>query len=240
MLALNTPVSITTQPTNQTAAAGGVASFTAAASGSPTPSVQWQVSTDGGINFSNLPGATNATLILTNISAVLNGNRYRAAYTNSCNTVTTNAAMLIVTCTTITLNPATLQNGQLNQPYGQTLTASGGTAPYTFTVSAGALPSNVTLSSSGLLAGTPTGSGIFNFTVKATDTNGCMGTQSHTLSIATSGCQTITVNPTSLPASTTFTFYSQTISASGGTAPYTFTISAGALPAGMTLASNGS
>src|SRR5882724_1744004 len=56
---------ITTQPANQTVTAGQTATFTAAATGSPTPTVQWQVSTDGGTTFSNVSGATSTTLSFT-------------------------------------------------------------------------------------------------------------------------------------------------------------------------------
>src|SRR5207249_511626 len=56
---------ITTQPANQTVTAGLTATFTAAATGSPTPTVQWQVSTDGGVTFSNISGATSTTMSFT-------------------------------------------------------------------------------------------------------------------------------------------------------------------------------
>src|SRR6185503_9660906 len=57
-----TPPTITTQPVNQTVTAGQAATFTAAATGSPTPTLQWQVSADGGVNFSNVSGATSTML----------------------------------------------------------------------------------------------------------------------------------------------------------------------------------
>ena len=67
--------------------------------------------------------------------------------------------------------------------YNQTLTATGGTAPYTFAVSVGALPAGVTLSSAGVLSGTPTVSGTFAFTVRATDNLGFQGTRAYSLNI---------------------------------------------------------
>src|SRR6266850_1944689 len=86
---------ITTQPTNQTVAAGQTATFTAAATGSPTPTAQWQVSTDGGVTFSNVSGATSTTLSFTTTLSQ-NGNRYRAVFTNAAGTATTTAATLTV------------------------------------------------------------------------------------------------------------------------------------------------
>src|SRR5437867_790084 len=59
------PPTITLQPTNQTVTAGQTASFTAAATGSPTPTVQWQMSRDGGVTFSNISGATSTSLSFT-------------------------------------------------------------------------------------------------------------------------------------------------------------------------------
>ena len=79
---LNTPPVITTNPINVNVNAGTTATFTAAASGNPTPSVQWQVSSDGGSSYNNISGATSATLSFTT-STGQNGNLYRAAFTNA-------------------------------------------------------------------------------------------------------------------------------------------------------------
>ncbi len=141
---------------------------------------------------------------------------------------------------TIAVAPATLPNGTVATAYSQTLTASGGTAPYTYAITAGALPAGLTLSSAGVLAGTPTAGGSFTFTVRATDASAAPGpyngSRAYTLTIA---APTITVAPATLPNGATGTAYSQTITAAGGTAPYTFAITAGALPAGLTLTSGG-
>jgi hypothetical protein len=94
-----TPPTVTKQPGNQTVTAGQTATFTAAATGSPTPTVQWQVSTNSGATFSTLPGATSTTLSFTTDSSQ-NGNQYRAVFTNSAGSATTTAA-------TLTVNPAT-------------------------------------------------------------------------------------------------------------------------------------
>ena len=102
---------VTTQPTNQVADVGDTATFTAAASGSPAPTVQWQVSTDGGASFSNISGATSTTLTLSDADWSLNNNEYQAIFTVSVNsqsvgTVTTNAATLnITTAPVVTTQP---------------------------------------------------------------------------------------------------------------------------------------
>ena len=101
-----TPVSIITQPASQTIAGGSNVSFTAGASGNPTPTVQWQVSIDGGTTFTNVAGATTTTLTFTTAVAQ-NGNQYRAVFTNTVGNATTTAATLTVdTAPAITVNPS--------------------------------------------------------------------------------------------------------------------------------------
>ncbi len=87
---------ITGNPSNQTATAGQSATFTASASGAPTPTVQWQVSTDGGKTFSNIGGATGTTLTLNNVTTAMNGYQYHAVFTNAGGSVTSTAAKLTV------------------------------------------------------------------------------------------------------------------------------------------------
>ncbi|MBL8167513.1 MAG: putative Ig domain-containing protein, partial [Acidobacteria bacterium] len=138
-------------------------------------------------------------------------------------------------CTsTITVNPPTLPQGQTGQGYGQTFTASGGAGPYSFAVSAGALPSGLTLGpSSGVLAGFPTTPGTFNFTIKATDANGCFGWRVYSVTIT--GCPTITINPSSLPNGVVNIGYSQTFTQTGGTGPITWAITLNGPPPGLLL-----
>jgi hypothetical protein len=85
------------------------------------------------------------------------------------------------TCPTITIAPSTLSDGTVGAVYNsQTLTASGGTGPYTFAVTSGTLPTGLTLSS-GVISGTPSAVASSTFTVTATDAIGCTGTRSYTV-----------------------------------------------------------
>lgn len=68
-------------------------------------------------------------------------------------------------------NNSTLANGRQGVAYAETLFASGGTGPYTFTLTDGALPAGVTLRADGFISGTPTQSGTFNFTVQVADSS---------------------------------------------------------------------
>ena len=84
-------------------------------------------------------------------------------------------------CPTITVNPSSLPNARKNHSYSQTLTASGGNSPYTFSKTSGSLPGGMTLSSAGTLSGTPTATGTFTFTVQAKDANNCNGSRTYSL-----------------------------------------------------------
>jgi hypothetical protein len=84
---------ITTQPANQIVEIGATATFSAAASGSPAPTVQWQVSTNGGSSWGNVAGATSTTYSFATTPAEL-GYSYRAVFTNIAASATTSAATL--------------------------------------------------------------------------------------------------------------------------------------------------
>ncbi|MGV7204245.1 putative Ig domain-containing protein [Xanthomonas citri] len=137
----------------------------------------------------------------------------------------------------VTISPASLPAATAGSAYSQTLTASGGTPGYTFVVSAGALPAGLTLSASGVLSGTPTASGSFNFTATATDSGTpTSGSRAYTLTVAGA---TVILPATTLPAGTAGQAYSSAITpATGGIAPYSYALTAGALPAGITLNSS--
>jgi len=143
----------------------------------------------------------------------------------------TQAYTLQVDAPGITVSPGTLAGGTAGIAYAQTLTATGGTAPYTYSRS-GTLPAGMNVSAAGELAGTPTASGTFNFTVIATDRFGFHGTQAYSLVI---GAPTISFTQASLAGGTAGTAYAGTLSVTGGTAPYTYAVTSGALPTGMLL-----
>jgi hypothetical protein len=97
-------------------------------------------------------------------------------YTGACNSG--------VPCPTITVAPATLPDGTGGAAYSQTVSASGGTAPYTFSITAGSLPAGLMLNSTnGAISGTPSSAGTSNFTITATDANNCSGNQGYSVTI---------------------------------------------------------
>jgi hypothetical protein len=145
-------------------------------------------------------------------------------------------------CPLITVNPATLPTGAVGVLYSQTISATGGTAPYAFAMTAGSLPPGLALTSSGtssaLLSGTPTTPGTFTFTITATDANGCTGFRVYTIIINPLGsvCPTLTILPATLPNARVGSLYSQPITASGSSPDtYVYTVTGGSLPPGLAL-----
>ncbi|MFC3551316.1 putative Ig domain-containing protein, partial [Lysobacter cavernae] len=138
----------------------------------------------------------------------------------------------------IVVDPASLSNATVGAAYNQTVSASGGTAPYAFAISAGALPAGLMLdANSGAITGTPTAAGSFNFTVRATDASSLTGTRAYTLTVS---APTLTLTPaTGVLAVAYGVPYSLDFATSGGTASYSYSLAAGSLPLGMTLSSTG-
>jgi hypothetical protein len=119
--------------------------------------------------------------------------------------------------------------------YTTTFTASAGVAPYSFTVTAGALPAGMSLAPSGLLSGTPTTTipGAYNFTVTVTDSAVVPLNSSKTFTMDI--VQPFAITTTTLPNATHLSPYSQTIVATGSAIPYSYAVTVGTLPAGLSL-----
>ena len=132
----------------------------------------------------------------------------------------------------LVLTSATPGNAEVGVSYSQANTASGGTTPYVYSVSAGALPAGTTLNTStGLVSGTPSTAGAYNYTIKVVDKAGTSATKSTSGTIA----PVLKLSSTTPGNAEVGVSYSQANTASGGTSPYTYSVSAGSLPAGTTL-----
>jgi alpha-tubulin suppressor-like RCC1 family protein len=95
-LTVQAPPVVTQQPAGVTIEAGQGAVFEAAASGFPTPTVQWEISTDGGSTWSAVPGATTAQLTIETATTAESGHEYRAVFSNVSGKATTSSAKLTV------------------------------------------------------------------------------------------------------------------------------------------------
>lgn len=135
------------------------------------------------------------------------------------------AAPLSFTTTTL---PAT----EPNVAYSARLAATGGTPPYTFSLVSGSLPAGIRLASDGVFAGAATANGSFTFTARVADS--ARGVSDGVFVIVVQQRPAITT--TTLPAATAGTAYTTTL-AGTGQSPLSWSVTAGSLPAGLTLAS---
>ncbi|MEP7336775.1 MAG: putative Ig domain-containing protein [Acidobacteriota bacterium] len=138
-----------------------------------------------------------------------------------------------VVCPAVTLTPASLPNAEGGTPYNQQLTASPVSGNEVFNLTSGALPQGLTLSPTGLLGGTTTQTGNFNFRVAVTGFGGQCGAF-RDYQLVVSGCAPVTLSPANLSNGTIGAAYSQTVSATPA-GSYGFSVSSGALPLGLTL-----
>ena len=92
----NQPPAFTTSPANITANSTTSATFTVVVSGNPVPTLQWQISTDGGGTWQPVAGATSSSLMLSNLALSQNGSRYRVVATNTIGTATSTSGLLTV------------------------------------------------------------------------------------------------------------------------------------------------
>ena len=205
---------------------GGTYSQTLASTGGTTPRT-WSIST----------GSLPAGLSLNTSTGAITGTSTTAGTSNfsvqvaCCTTATDVQALSLTVNAAPSVTTSSLPDGSRSSAYSQTLAASAGTTPFTWTVSAGSLPTGVTLSSAGVLSGTPTVGGTFNFTARALDAAGVAATRALSLVIADGP----SISTASFSAVTVGQTVSTAVEATGGTTPYTWSVSSGALPAGISL-----
>ena len=143
--------------------------------------------------------------------------------------------------TTLTISTASLPNGSIGVAYDAQLAGSGGATPYRFTLADGALPPGITLTTVGKISGAPTTAGSFDFTIRLTDSSvpAQWVERSYHLPIL-AGAGQLSITNSTLPSAREGMAYMASLNATGGTAPYHWSITGGALPSGVTLADDGS
>src|SRR5438094_1196364 len=230
---VTTAPSVTSQPGSQSVTAGQTATFSVSAAGTAPLSYQWKK------NGAAVNGASSSTYSTPATSNSDNGGQFTVVVSNSAGSVTSSAAILTVNASIppLQVTSSQLPGGTVASAYSTTLSASGGTSPYSWSVSSGTLPTGLSLSSSGTLSGTPTVAGAFPFTVTVKDA--ATGSASASLSINVVGLPLLQITSSQLPGGTVGSAYSATLSASGGTSPYSWSVSSGTLPTGLSLSSTG-
>jgi len=132
----------------------------------------------------------------------------------------------------LSITTQSLPDGKLNVPYSATLAATGGTLPYTWSLNNGSLPTGLTLNStSGLVSGVPTATAAamaLTFTV----TDAASSAQTNSANLTLTIAKGMSITTTSLPNGQVGSAYTTTLSATGGTAPVSWSLSGGTLPAG--------
>jgi hypothetical protein len=199
-----------------------------ALTGVPFPTAACTV---GGVpGTQKLPGTV--PLLVQNVTTTCTSAADQLTVTPTVSTCTPNAALAIA---------GTLPAGTIGTPYNGIVTATGGVPPYSFAVTLGNLPNGLNISAGGLISGTPTVAGTFNFSLTVTDSaTPTHNTATAVFSITVAAPVPLAVTTTTLPngALTPTTPYNSTLSATGGVPAYTWTLS-GALPNGLNLSSGG-
>ncbi len=176
------PPSVAVSPVSATVSSGGTQQFVATVSNTPNTAVSWSASS-GSISANGLFTAPSVSS------------------TSSVNiTATLKSAPAVQASALVTVNPVTgpsplaittfgLPSGMTGSAYSAALSASGGTAPYSWSLTSGSLPAGIQLSQSGFFSGTPSQSGNSSLTVRLADSTGNSVTQvfSLTISAQTSG-----------------------------------------------------
>lgn len=224
---------IIAQPVNQTVTAGQSATFSVTATGSAPLSYQWNR------NATAISGATSAAYTTPPTTTADSGAQFSVVISNASGSVTSSAA-------TLTVNAGTTGPTITTQPSNQTVTAgqtasfsvtATGTAPLAYQWHKNGLAISGATSPSYTTPATTSADNGAQFDVLVSNSAGSANSQAATLTVTPAA--TVKITTTSLPNGVTQVAYSATLQATGGTLPYTWSVSSGQLPAGLTLSAAG-
>jgi titin len=195
---------------------GGTSPFTWSVTGGPLPA---------GLTLNTSTGAVTGTPTASGTSdfilKVTDGDTELATQTEA-----------VVVAADPSITSSTLANGEVGVNYDANPVVSDGTGPFTWSVTGGSLPAGLTLdTSTGEISGTPTTSGTSTFTLVATDADGLAANQGESVDVAADP----SISSALLPSGETGVAYDVTPVVSDGTGPFTWSVTGGSLPAGLTL-----
>ncbi|NCW27787.1 MAG: hypothetical protein EBV83_05755, partial [Verrucomicrobia bacterium] len=153
---------------------------------------------------------------------------------------TTNKTLTLNVVSTLSLETLAIFDAVSGSEFRQTLVATGGTEPYSWSLASGSdpLPSGLSLSSSGILSGNPTTAGNYSFILQLNDAAFGSATRSYSMNVQPNPTLAITTT-TNLPAGVKSNAYALTLAASNGTLPYFWDRLAGIFPAGISMTPGG-
>ena len=136
----------------------------------------------------------------------------------------------------VKIETPSLPSGTVGVSYNVTLTAYGGTTPYTWSINKGTLPAGLSLDSgTGIISGMPTTGGDSTFTVKVSDNSTPIKSDKQRYTITIAGNETLIITTTDMADGVEGTAYNVTVLALGGKPPYTWSIAGGKLPDGLMI-----
>jgi hypothetical protein len=141
-----------------------------------------------------------------------------------------------VTPADLVLTTTSIPGGTVGTAYSTTLAATGGVAPYAWSITADSLPAGLALNAqTGVISGTPTAAGTFNFTAQVSDAQSPADTASRAFSLTVNAPAPLDIITGKLPDARRSRNYSYKLQATGGVQPYIWSLASGALPAGLSL-----
>lgn len=136
----------------------------------------------------------------------------------------------------LVLTTLTIPNGAVGTTYSTTFAATGGVAPYAWSITVGSLPAGLALDAqSGVISGAPTAAGAFTFTVQVADAQKLADTATRAFSLTINAPAPLNITTGKLANVRQGRNHSQTLQATGGLMPYTWSLASGALPPGLLL-----
>ena len=191
-------VVVTVTPATATVASGASTQFTAVVTNTSNVAVTWFAS----LGTISSTGLYQAPTVTANTSATVTA-------TSVADPTKSATASVTVTPPPVSITTTSLSSATPGTAYSNTLTATGGKTPYTWTLSSGSLPTGITVQSAGSISGTTSQTGTFNITVEVTDSSSPKQTSFKSLTLTVIVAVAVTVTPSTVTlasgASTQFT-----------------------------------